>query len=231
MNGTAGITCVVPVYNGERYLAEAVRSILDQSLAPLEILVVDDGSTDGTAAALETFGERVRYVYQEHAGASAARNLGIRLARGDLIAFLDADDLFVTHKLQLQASRFAARPGLDMSSGYTVNFWSPDLSPGERDHDPRLMEPWPRSLCTWVVRRRLFDKVGEFDEDFPLSQDVDWNIRVEASDAITETLPDVLTLRRLHLGNATRRARSDCRRAVLRSIRAHLERSRPGRCP
>lgn len=225
------ISVIVPVHDGERYLAETLDSILAQTLRPLEILVVDDGSTDGTAAIAKSFGDPVVYVHRERAGVSAARNHGIRIACGDLIAFLDADDLFLPHKLELQRQRFIERPELDMSSGYTANFWSPEMSALEADHDPKPTEPWPRFIGTWVVRRSVFDTVGGFDESMRLSQDVDWNIRVERSPAVTETLDEVLTRRRLHRGNTTRQARSECRRAVLGSVRAHLEtmRGREGR--
>lgn len=220
----SSVSCIVPVYNGERYLGETIDSILGQTLAPLEVIIVDDGSTDATAAVVKSYGESVRYIYQEHAGVSEARNHGVRLAAGDLLAFLDADDLFVPRKLERQAERFAVRPELDMSSAYTLNFWSPELNDEERDHDPKLATPWPRHISTWMLRPALFERVGGFDENMPLSQDVDWNVRAQASGAIIETLPDILSRRRLHLRNVTRRAQSDCRDAVLRSVRTHLGR-------
>jgi glycosyltransferase involved in cell wall biosynthesis len=221
-----GVSCIIPVYNGARYLGETIESVIEQTELPRELIVVDDGSTDESAAVARSFGDRVRYLWQQHTGASAARNHGIRAARHELIAFLDADDLFVPRKLALQIARFVARPALEMSTAHTVNFWSPDVPVEERDHDPKLTNPWPRCICTWVVRRELFGTIGAFDESMPLSQDVDWGIRVQASGAVIETLPDVLTHRRLHAGNVTRMARERCRQAVLGSVRAHLRRSR-----
>jgi hypothetical protein len=150
----------------------------------------------------------------------------VRLARGELLAFLDADDLFLPRKLELQVARFRARPELELSSCLTENFWSPDVAPHERDHDPQLTTPWPRHLITWVLRPSLFARVGGFDERMRVSQDVDWNLRAEGCGAVTETLPAVLCRRRLHAGNVTRHARAECRAAVVQSLRRHLERQR-----
>ena len=224
--GDHEVSCIVPVFNGERYLAETIESILAQTARPLEVVVVDDGSTDRTAELTESFGEPVRLVRQEHRGVSSARNLGVREARGELLAFLDADDLYLPRKTAQQLARFAARPELEMSAACTVNFWSPDLALDERDHDPKMTTPWPRHISTWVIRRALFERIGNFDESMPLSQDVDWHLRAESGGVVCETLPDVLTRRRLHRGNVTRHARADCRAAVLKSLRGHLERRR-----
>ena len=113
-----------------------------------------------------------------------------------------------------------------MSAAHAINFWSPELAVEQRRHQPKLTTPWPRCIGTWVVRRAVFDVVGDFDEEMPVSQDVDWNIRVQASGARIETLPAVLTRCRLHDANVTRLARDACRKAVLGSLRAHLRRAR-----
>src|SRR5688572_20501170 len=96
---TPTISCIVPVYNGERYIREALDSILGQTYPNLEVVVVDDGSTDATAAAVASYGNRVSYLWQPNAGPVAARNLGLGAATGDYVAFLDADDLWHLEKL------------------------------------------------------------------------------------------------------------------------------------
>ncbi|MGQ9503351.1 MAG: glycosyltransferase family 2 protein [Thermogutta sp.] len=101
------ISVVIPVFNGERFLAEAIRSALAQTLPPYEILVVDDGSTDESAELAESFGPPVRVLREENRGEAAARNCGIEAARGDWIAFLDCDDVWKPEKLALQAAFFA----------------------------------------------------------------------------------------------------------------------------
>ena len=94
------ISCIVPVFNGELYLAEALESILKQSYRPLEIIVADDGSTDGTEAIVARFGTQVRYLYQPNSGPATARNLGLGAVRGEFVGFLDADDLWHPEKLE-----------------------------------------------------------------------------------------------------------------------------------
>jgi len=100
------ISVVIPVFNGERFLGEAIRSALSQTLPPHEVLVIDDGSTDGSAGLAESFGPPVRVIRQENRGEAAARNHGIEAAEGDWIAFLDSDDVWKPEKLALQAQLF-----------------------------------------------------------------------------------------------------------------------------
>src|SRR5215475_2242760 len=104
------ISCIVPVYNGEKYLAEAIETIVQQSYRPLEIIIADDGSTDGTAKVAERYSNLLRYLRQDNAGTAAARNLGLSAAVGEFVAFLDADDLWHPEKLARQMGRFEARP-------------------------------------------------------------------------------------------------------------------------
>ena len=92
------ISCIVPVYNGERYLGETVDSILAQTYQPLETIVVDDGSTDGTATVAASYGQRVRYFWHANQGTAAARNLGLNATEDEFVAFLDADDLWRPEK-------------------------------------------------------------------------------------------------------------------------------------
>jgi glycosyltransferase involved in cell wall biosynthesis len=106
------VSCIVPVFNGERYLREALDSILAQTYRRLEIVVADDGSADGTAGVVATFGDQVRYIRQANQGPSSARNLGIHVTTGEFIAFPDADDLWHAEKLERQVARFQARDEL-----------------------------------------------------------------------------------------------------------------------
>src|SRR5262249_38672414 len=119
------VSVVVPVYNGERHVAEALESIRTQSHGAIEVLVVDDGSTDGTPSVVERAG--VAYVRQERSGPAAAVNRGIALARGSLIGFLDADDRWRPDKLTLQMRAFAADSTLDAVFGHIEHFHSPEL--------------------------------------------------------------------------------------------------------
>ncbi|MEM7164170.1 MAG: glycosyltransferase [Planctomycetota bacterium] len=224
MIDTAGcslISCIIPVHNGERYLGDAIESVLQQTYPRLELIVVDDGSTDRSAAVAGSFGNRLRVEVQERGGASVARNRGVELSSGDLIAFLDADDIFELHKLEFQERRLRERPDLDLSAAYVENFKSADFS-GAGGHEFHRRRAWPRAITTWVLRRSLWDRVGPFDENMPLSQDVDWHMRAVSAGASIETLPIVLSRRRIHGDNSTRFANDQCRAAVLKSLRKNV---------
>ena len=109
------ISVVIPTYNYGRFIAEAIRSVFDQTLLPSEVIVVDDGSTDNTADIVREFREVVKYVRQENAGVCAARNRGVLESTGELIAFLDADDIWEPTKLELQAAKFEADAAIGRS--------------------------------------------------------------------------------------------------------------------
>lgn len=200
----ADISVIVPVYNTERYLEEALRSLLAQTLRPAEIIVIDDGSTDRTPEIAQAFGDLIRYARQENAGTPAARNHGLRLARGEMIAFLDADDRYHANKLELQWMQFVEQPQLDLSVCEVTDFWSPEL-PKSNDTDVYVAQSRHGQVCTWLARRRLFDKVGVFAEEGSLSyaDGPDIFLRVRESGAAIGYLAQSLVDRRLHDANQT----------------------------
>ena len=132
------VSCVIPVYNGARFVAESIESVLAQAYRPLEVIVVDDGSTDGTEDVLAAFGDRIRVFFQPNAGAAAARNRGVAEARGGWLTFQDADDLWAPDKLERQMECFRRNPELDLCFGYLQNFWEPEL----REIEERARETW-----------------------------------------------------------------------------------------
>jgi glycosyltransferase involved in cell wall biosynthesis len=217
----ASASFVIPVHNGARYLRESIESALNQSVAPLEVIVVDDGSEDDSAAIAESFGHPVRCVRNSHAGQAAARNHGVSIASGEFIAFLDADDIAVPHRIERQLARFAARPELDFCEAYTQNFWSPEIAVGDRRVAPQEGfthgdVPKPYLIITWLFRRRLFFQLGGFDEGRRFGEDTDWRDRVVQSGAVMESLEEVLALRRLHHDNLTRRHYDQHLKAIVR---------------
>ena len=115
----SAISVIIPVYNGEAFLAEAVASVQEQSLAPNEIIIVDDGSEDGTVAVIESLGPEIRSIRQTNAGPAAARNRGLEMASGDFISFIDADDLWLPGKLKSQAQRLNGDPTIQLVLGAT----------------------------------------------------------------------------------------------------------------
>ena len=144
--------------------------------------MVDDGSTDDSALIASRFGSPVRCIVQQNAGQSAARNHGVRASRGDVIAFLDCDDLIHPTKIERQLRRFAAAPELMFIDAYAQNFWSPEIPESERrllgwqalTHSAR---PWPQFIGTWLLRRPLWELVGGFDENRRFAEDSDWHDR------------------------------------------------------
>jgi glycosyltransferase involved in cell wall biosynthesis len=191
------VSVVVPVRDGEAYLGEALRSVLAQTYSRLDPIVVDDGSRDGTPDVLAGFGDAVRGVRQKPAGTAAAVNRGIALARGSLLAFLDADDLWTPQKLALQTAALANDPRLDLVFGQVRQFRDPDLP---------TAPPVPGlSKGTMLIRRESFERVGSFDTSWRIGDFVDWYARATEHGLVSEMLPDVVMLRRIHTGNSTSR--------------------------
>lgn len=222
------ISCIVPVFNGERYLREALDSIFAQTYGTLEILVADDGSTDGTPGIVAAFGDRLRYLRQDNQGPAAARNLGIRSATGEFIAFLDADDLWHPEKLERQMARFRARPELDYCVTYCQNFWIPELkAEAERYRNHRISQPMPGFVTgTLVVRRGMFELVGLFNSELGHGDSTQWFLRVAEQGAVMELLPDALTCRRLHSENRSRLRATASREEFLQIVKSSLDRRR-----
>lgn len=221
------VSCIVPVYNGRRFIAEAVESILGQSYPDREVIVVDDGSTDDTMEVLETFGDDITVIQQENQGPSVARNCGMEESHGEFIAFLDADDLWVEDKLEAQMDRFRKAPEIQLCSGHIRSFWIPELD-HERErfenhayHQERAM----LSPCTILARRELFERLGGFDPTLRNAEDTDWFIRMMKSGGGYETLPRLLVHRRQHTSNLTRQVRPSQDR-MLELLKRNLDRGK-----
>lgn len=161
------ISVIVPVHNAERYLEEALRSVLAQGYRPLDLVVVDDGSRDGSAQVARSFPE-VRLFRQENAGPAAARNRGLREAQGDLIAFIDADDLWTAGRLAWQLELLKQRPELELVGGAVRIF-------GEAQPPSEPITTFTFGSC--LHRRGVFDTVGLLDESLRFGEDTDWIAR------------------------------------------------------
>lgn len=229
------ISCIVPVFNGERYLRETLDSIFAQTYRRLEIIVADDGSTDRTAEIVAGYSERVRYLKQANAGASAARNLGLRAARGDFVAFLDADDLWHAEKLQRQMARFETRPELEVSVTLVQNFRVAEpVQHGARSCDRVFSKPLPGYVAqTILARRSAFEVIGPFNPALLYADKTEWFLRAAEKQTVVELLSDSLVYRRLHENNISRRSRDEMNDEYLRLLKANIDRRRsdqPGRC-
>ena len=190
------ITAIVPVYNGERYFKEALESIFTQQYEPLELLVLDDGSTDGTADIARSYGERILYHYQPNRGLAAARNAGIELASGRYIAFLDADDLWPLGRLRVQMQAFLENPGVRIVSGMVRQFVSPDLDKEARSRMVVTEGLQPgQVLPACLYDCKVFEEVGDFDTQWTLGADLDWTMRLKEAGFRIHVLPDLVLLK------------------------------------
>jgi glycosyltransferase involved in cell wall biosynthesis len=196
---------VIPVRDGARFLGEAIDSALGQSYRSVEVIVSDDGSRDRTPDIARGYGPALTYVSGPAAGPPAARNRGLRAARGELVAFLDADDRWHPEKLELQVARFVRDPALALCLAQARPLWAPELAEAQlrAAREGRVVVVTACLLSTAVVRRTLFDAVGAFDEMVRLGDDTDWFRRVIAAGVRAEILPDVLVDRRVHPDSLT----------------------------
>jgi len=200
------VSCIVPVNNGERYLGEAIDSILRQRHRPLEIIVVDNGSSDGSAALGESYGDPVRVIRQEDRGPPGGRNTGIREARGEFICMLDADDVFTDDKLERQLERFRSRPELHVCLAHAENFWEPGLEDEERIYRAHGKILASHVFGTMLTVRSVFETVGLIDAARIYGDQVDWFARMADAGVISEVLPDVLMRRRMHRASLSHNA-------------------------
>ena len=193
------ISVIVPVYNGEKYIQEALDSVLEQSLKPFEVQVVDDGSTDRTAEIVRQYGDRIRYIKINNGGAAAARNEGVKSVAGDYIAFLDADDYWNKQKLALQLREIKKPGAANMIFGMVSQFYSP-----ETDENFRQQYQFPSRQTNgahagnMLMKRKDFLKVGFFSTEYKTGEFIEWYQRAQEAGMTTAFLPEVLMHRRIH---------------------------------
>jgi glycosyltransferase involved in cell wall biosynthesis len=226
MNLKPLISVIIPVYNSEKYLAEAIESVLSQADCNLDVIVVDDGSTDNTAKVVDSFGSQVRYNYRMNGGPAAARNHGIALARGDFFAFLDADDLWTADKMKRQWMAFEADPELEMAFGHVRQFYSPDLSEEEKVKINIPVEIIPGHLpSTMLIKKKSFFRVGIFKEELKIGDFIDWYARAVDLNLKSIMLRDAVLERRIHSTNMGITHRNQ-RSGYVHALKAALDRRR-----
>jgi glycosyltransferase involved in cell wall biosynthesis len=196
MESRPALSVIVPVHNGERFLAEAIESVLAQRHPGLEILVIDDGSTDATPELALAMGAPVRHIRQENRGPSAARNTGIRHAQADLVTFLDADDRWTADMLALLLPALEDGTSADIAMGYT--------QPMDAGMQQTLMAPrlaFAVSAC--LFRRSAFERFGLFDESIRLGEDLDWLLRAREAGGRIALVNGITLLYRQNPGSAS----------------------------
>ena len=222
------VSVIVPVYNYARYLAEAVESVLNQTYQSLEVIVIDDGSTDQSGAVAKSFaGRGVRYCQQVHAGIGPARNKGVELARGDFLAFLDADDRWPLEKIERQLKAFENDPALEMVFGQALQLQNGPAWEAAVGHTNLNVPGMVPGMVpgTMLIKRDAFARVGEFKDGLKVGEFIDWYARAGELKVRSLVLPDLFLWRRIHDSNQGVRERQSVS-DYARVLKAKLDRQR-----
>lgn len=217
------ISVIIVVQNGERYLAEAIESVLTQTYQPNEIIVVGGESTDNTEKVAKSY-EQVRYIRQIDRGLANARNIGIDAAQGELIAFLDHDDRWTPKKLSTQVDYFIKNPEIQYTNARVKLFLEPGCS--LRSGFPKELleeEQLGRTPGTLVARKSLFNLIGKFNPGFTIGCDVEWFTRAKDYNIFMAFIPEVLLYKRIHNTNLSGNVQVN-RRELLTIVKQSLDR-------
>lgn len=225
MNSLPSISVVVPCFNAERWIGATLESVRAQGWSNIEVLVVDDGSSDHSAELIRDRFPEVRLLQQANSGVAAARNLGIRSAAGDWIAFIDADDIWLPGKLAAQWKALQEQPEARLACTEWHVWHSQEPSPDQALLEQLIAEPnhhdgcagcsgWVYTqllleCCIWtstvLAKRTLFDEIGAFDPSLRIGEDLDLWLRVSRVTPVVR-VSQPLALYRMHPNNITRRA-------------------------
>lgn len=223
------VSVILPVFNGEPHLAEAIQSVINQTWSAVELIVVDDGSTDRSCEIVRSFSPAdiaIKLLSQANAGVSATRNRGIAAARGDLVAFLDQDDHWADNTLQAHVTFHQQHPDTAYTLGQQVCFLDGIEQPPAWFQLQKLDVPHTGYLPgTLMVKRHLFEQIGVFDTQYPISSDADWFARARDARVLMHILPQTLLYRRIHAGNQSRHSQQ-IQGELTRLLRASIKRKR-----
>jgi glycosyltransferase involved in cell wall biosynthesis len=213
------VSLIIPVYNGEEFLRSSIESALAQDYSPYEVIVVDDGSTDGSAELAKSFPE-VRYVHRENGGVGEAKNTGIAVARGEIYANVDADDTIPPWKLRVQVEYLRAHPEITCAFGRQEWINPPPWL--TRDHVYGELDGIP--LGSGVLPLSVLRELGGFDDS--VGGDVDFLIRLKQSGHEFAVVPDIVLYRRAHGSNMYASKQVTSAPLPLVSLKAKLDRDR-----
>jgi glycosyltransferase involved in cell wall biosynthesis len=217
------ISVIIPAFNAVRFIAEALQSVAEQTVAPNEVIVVDDGSTDGTGALAAGF-HGVSLITTPNRGVSAARNTAVEAASGDVLAFLDADDTWVATKLELQRDALERERDLGMAFCHLLFRLEGSAPRWMRSVD--LENPTAALIpSAWMIRSDVWRRVGPLDETLRSSEDVDWIARAQDMGITKTILPEVLLYRRVHDANLSENV---VQQTLITALRSSVARKRAG---
>ena len=209
------VSVLIPCYNAAQYLEAALNSVLAQTYTDYEIIVVDDGSTDDTAQVAARY-PQVRYIRQEHRGVSAARNTALAQAQGRLIAYLDADDLWLPDKLEKQVNYLNSHPDCQVVYTQVQNFFDGDPDTMSQRQRQLLNANTDQNVASACIRRELYDVHGMYREDLSYGEDTHWVLRVCAAGVdMKHYIPEKLYRRRIHDRNISLRHEKTGQKEIL----------------
>jgi glycosyltransferase involved in cell wall biosynthesis len=221
--GAPLVSVLIPVFNGERFLAEAIDSVLGQDHRPIEIIVIDDGSTDGSKRVAGGI-EEVILISSANHGPAAARNLGLARATGSFITFLDADDLMASGRLTAQLEHLSTHPDV----GCVLMHQELLFEPGAPHRVWRPEGPEGVPPMTGLIRRRASELVGGFDPSYRVVEDTEWLFRLRDAGVRIDILPRLGVIRMIHRDNLTHQV-ALMRSELARSLRERVRRARADR--
>lgn len=229
----SGVSVVIPVRNGEKYVAEAIESCIEQTRPVQEIIVVDDGSIDSTAAVVSRFGNRVSFLRQQWAGVGAAMNRGIAHSGGEFLAFLDHDDLWLPDKTDRQLGEFGEQPALEAVFGQVEQFITPESEPVLRDKIRVPEGPQPAiQTSAMLLRRAAWQRIGPFHEAKDAIAFQSWFSRALRNALRMSIMPVLVSRRRIHGSNSSSLEREALYQSYLklaREMASHNRRTRSAR--
>ena len=218
------VSIIIPIYNYGHFLAEAIDSVMAQTYRPIEVIVVDDGSTDNTANIATSYPD-IQYIYQPNQGVSVARNTGISKARGRFIAFLDADDTWHPDKLKIQIQHLRENPNIGYNICKIKNYLEPEIN-----RDPRIISALygydQIGGFTIVCTKSIFELVGGFDPRYKAGEDFDWFTRAKDKGIAMAIVPDILLNRRIHNNNLSYQNPQEWLPRRVQIIKESIERKR-----
>jgi glycosyltransferase involved in cell wall biosynthesis len=219
------VSVIIPVYNREKFLAAAINSVFAQTYRPIQVIIVDDGSTDRSGEIARSYRD-VEYIYQENQGVSVARNTGIDTAKGEFIAFLDSDDLWLPHKLETQINYMLEHPEVDITSTKIENFIEAgaEMPSGFNFEDYVKVIDQCIILPTMVMRKVVFLQVGYFPHDLRSNEDTEWIWRARDFKVSIDQISEIFTLRRLHGENLSWQTKSEQKTNLFRIMRESIKR-------
>jgi glycosyltransferase involved in cell wall biosynthesis len=199
------ISVIIPCFNAAAYLTEALNSVFMQKVSSMEVIVIDDGSTDDSASIALSYSSQLKYFFQENQGISAARNQGLTLAKGEFIAFLDADDLWLPDTLVIRLNYLQAEINCAGVFGQTECFISPELPKDKKDELVCPTTPIAgRMAGAMLVRKQIYQNIGTFDIKLQVGEMMDWVARAEALGMSFDAISTIVLRRRLHSTNTVR---------------------------